>query len=121
MHFIYSEPFRELVILAAIVLLMVFCMDKSRQNYRTRATLYNCVYPLYGAALAKGVLFFNSFFNYSTIALGVGLMLCVACALAYWWFFKPQRDIPFNGFFRTIGWVVILFMLLLQICFLVCS
>lgn len=121
MHFFYSEPFRELVIWAAIVLLMVFCWDKSRQNHRTRAALYNCVYPLYGAALTKGVLMLDVFFNYSPTVIGVGIVLSMACAVGYWWFFKPQRDIPFNGLFRAIGWVVIIFVLILQVCFLVFS
>ena len=53
MQLFHNPLFRHVVLFLAIVLLMVFCIDKSRQNQRTRNALYNCIYVLYGAAVLK--------------------------------------------------------------------
>ena len=53
MQILYNPLFRNVVLFLAIVVLMVFCIDKSRQNKRTRNALYNCVYVLFAGAVLK--------------------------------------------------------------------
>lgn len=115
--------FRDAVMLAAIIVLGVFCVDKSRQNQRTRNALYNCIYVLYGAALAKAIQFLGHACPLGIASEAVAFVLVIAAAWGYARWFKPQQDIPYNNFFRMLGWSILalLFMiqtgLLLLVCF----
>lgn len=113
MSLFYHPLFREIVILVAILGLMVFCVDKSRQNRRTRNALYNCIYPLFAGAVIKGeqiveMLMHGSVMNHVAEILVAGLGL-----LIYLRFLQPQKDIPYNKLFYTLGWIVMGFL----ICF----
>ena len=106
MSLIHHPLVREALFLLSIVVLIVFCFDKSRQNRRTRNTLYNCVYPLYGSAILKAAqlvaaLVPQGWGNYAA------LLVVVLSLPAYWRWFKPQPDIPYNRLFYSIGWVVL--------------
>ena len=106
MSLIHHPLVREALFLLSIVVLIVFCFDKSRQNRRTRNALYNCVYPLYGSAILKAaqlvaVLVPQGWGNYAA------LLVVVLSLPAYWRWFKPQPDIPYNRLFYSIGWVVL--------------
>ena len=106
MSLIHHPLVREALFLLSIVVLIVFCFDKSRQNRRTRNALYNCVYPLYGSAILKAAqlvaaLVPQGWGNYAA------LLVVVLSLPAYWRWFKPQPDIPYNRLFYSIGWVVL--------------
>ena len=111
--------FRHLLIFLSIVVLMVFCFDKSRQNVRTRNALYNCVYALYAGALVKLLQIVDLFLPFGLLACQVtGLVVLAVAALAYWRWLKPQPDIPHNGVFYWLGWATIGLALMLQVGFL---
>ena len=119
MGIVYNPLFREAVVLAAIILLAVFCVDKSRQNQRTRNALYNCVYVLYVAAAAKSVQFLEHLVGNSFASACGGMCLLVLAAYAYWRWVKPQDDIPFNKVFYGIGWLAMVILLIVQATVLV--
>ena len=106
-NILYNPLFREAMILLAVVVLIVFCFDKSRQNTRTRNALYNCVYPLYGLAVVRAVQLLQHVMGYSLLYVALALGIILGAAFAYWRFFPPQRDIPHNTFFRIVGWAVL--------------
>jgi len=106
-NIIYNPLFREALLLVAVVGLIVFCIDKSRQNKRTRQTLYNCIYPLYGAAAVKAVQFLEHAIGYTWIYVVAAFLLLVVAVLAYWRLLPPQSDIAYNRPFRIIGWLVL--------------
>ena len=108
---------QEVIIIVAMVVLLVFCIDKSRQNQRTRQALYNCIYPLYGAAVFKTVMLTDSLMGFNLWGHAVGLLLTIMAMLAYWFFFKVQEDIKYNKFFRNIGWLVLAVCAVMQACF----
>ena len=114
MGFVYHPLFREGVVLAAIILLAVFCIDKSRQNERTRNTLYNCIYVLYGAATAQFVRLLAILIPQSLWREGLAIVVIVLAMVGYGRWLKPQRDIPWNSLFRTIGWGVMAVLLIVQ-------
>ncbi len=121
---LFHQPlFRHVVVLLAIVGLLVYCMDKSRQNQRTRNTLFNCVYVLYAAAVVKMLQVIDAvlgawLFSYAQIA---GLLFVVLAIIVYWRRFPKQDDIPHNQIFRAVGWLVLFFTAVLQLAFLVLS
>lgn len=119
MQLFHNPLFRHVVLFLAIVLLMVFCIDKSRQNQRTRNALYNCIYVLYGAAVLKLIQVVDLMLPlHLALCQTAGLLLAVVAALAYWRWVKPQPDIPYNRVFYWMGWGVLACTLLLQAAFL---
>lgn len=112
MSLFYQPLFREIVILVAIFGLMVFCVDKSRQNRRTRNTLYNCIYPLFASAVVKGVQIVDYFIGEGVLRGLIGMLVVVVGFLTYVFFVKRQRDIPYNSLFYYLGLIVMIFLLL---------
>ena len=110
---------QEIVIIIAMALLLVFCIDKSRQNQRTRQALYNCIYPLYGAAVFKTVMLIDTLMGFNLWGHAVGLLLSLLAILAYWRFFTQQKDIRYSKLFWYIGWVVLIVCAVMQTCFVV--
>ena len=121
LNIIYHPLFRGVVLWLAIVVLIVFCIDKSRQNRRTRWALYNCIYPLYGSAVFKAVQLMDLVMPFNTARSWVCLAITVVGALIYARFFKQQSDIPYNRLFWLVGWIVVLVSLVLQAAVLVYS
>lgn len=119
MGIIYHPLFREAVILAAIILLAVYCWDKSRQNQRTRNALYNCVYVLYGAAVGKAMQFAEHACTQGVWREALALFLIAAAAWGYAKWLKPQHDIPYNKVFWLLGWAVLAILLIMQAALLV--
>ncbi len=119
MGFIYHPLFRETVILAAIILLAVYCWDKSRQNQRTRNALYNCVYVLYGAAVAKAIQLIEHNCPQGIWRETLALVIIATAAWGYAKWLKPQKDIPYNKVFWLMGWVVLAILLIIQAALLV--
>ncbi|MBO4607829.1 MAG: hypothetical protein J5682_08020 [Prevotella sp.] len=114
MSLFYHPLFREIVILVAILGLMVFCVDKSRQNRRTRNALYNCIYPLFAGAVIKGEQIIGMLMHESILSNVAGIVVVAAGLIIYGRFLQPQRDIPYNKLFYTLGWIVMGFLM----CFL---
>lgn len=114
MSLFHHPLFRELVILVAILGLMVFCVDKSRQNRRTRNALYNCIYPLFAGAVIKGEQLVGMLMRESVLSNVAGIVVVAVGMLIYGRFLHPQRDIPYNKLFCTLGWIVMGFLM----CFL---
>ena len=119
MGFIYHPLFRETVILAAIILLAVYCWDKSRQNQRTRNALYNCIYVLYGAAVGKAIQLMEHISQPGVWGEALKLMLVIAATWGYAKWIKQQNDIPYNKIFWMLGWGVLAILLLMQAALLV--
>ena len=109
---------QEIIIIAAMALLIVFCIDKSRQNQRTRQTLYNCIYPVYSAAVFKTVMLLDTLLGFNLWGHIAGLLLVFLAMLAYWHFFKDQEDIKYNKIFRYIGWFVLAVCAVMQAFFI---
>ena len=114
MSLFYHPLFREIVILVAILGLMVFCVDKSRQNRRTRNALYNCIYPLFAGAIIKGEQIVGMLMRESILSNVMGILVVGLGLLIYGRFLHPQRDIPYNKLFYMLGWIVMGFLM----CFL---
>ncbi len=115
----YHPVFRSAVVFLAIVLLMVFCFDKSRQNQHTRNALYNCVYPLYAGAVVKGTQLIDTVMGVSVLSQVVALAVVLLSAVGYARWMKPRPEIPYNRLFYLCGWLFLGFGILLQIGFLV--
>ena len=111
----------EVILIIALVLLIVFCIDKSRQNERTRQALYNCIYPVYGAAVFKSVMLLDSILGYNLWGHVAGLLLCLLAMVAFWRFFKHQEDIKYNAIFRYVGWIVLAICAVMQGYFIACT
>ena len=105
---------QEVILILAMAMLIVFCIDKSRQNQRTRNTLYNCIYVLYGAATAQFVRLLAILIPQSLWREGLAIVVIVLAMVGYGRWLKPQRDIPWNSLFRTIGWGVMAVLLIVQ-------
>ena len=104
----------------AIVVLMVFCIDKSRQNKRTRNALYNCVYVLFAGAVLKLIQIVDLLLPFGFLERQMmGLAVMVMAVIGYWRFLKPQDDIPFNKVFYWLGWIVLGVSVALQVAFFV--
>ncbi len=118
---LFSHPlFRNVLLFLAIVVLMVFCIDKSRQNKRTRNTLYNCVYVLYPGAVLKLVQIIDLMLPLNFLLCQIiGLVLVVLALVCYWRYLKPQHDIPYNNIFYWLGWLVMGIAVVLQVAFFV--
>ena len=110
---------QEVILILAMAMLIVFCIDKSRQNQRTRQTLYNCIYPVYGAVVFKAVMLLDSIIGFNLWGHVAGLLLCALAMLAYLRFFKKQEDIKYNTLFRYIGWLVLTICAVMQTYFIV--
>ena len=106
-NILHNSLFRESFFLLAVVVLIVFCFDKSRQNQRTRQALYNCVYPLYGLATVRTIQLLQHAMGYNMLYVALALGIVLVAAFGYWRFFRPQRDIRYNTLFRVIGWIVL--------------
>ena len=115
MSLFYHPLFREIVILVAILGLMVFCVDKSRQNRRTRNALYNCIYPLFAGAVIKGEQLVGMLIPEGVLSHVAGILIVGLGMLIYGRFLQPQKDIPYNKLFYMLGWIVMGFLM----CFLV--
>ena len=108
MQILYNPLFRNVVLFLAIVVLMVFCIDKSRQNKRTRNALYNCVYVLFAGAVLKLIQIVDLLLPFGFLERQMmGLAVMVMAVIGYWRFLKPQDDIPFNKVFYWLGWIVL--------------
>ena len=119
MQIIYNPLFRNVVLFLAIVVLMVFCIDKSRQNQRTRNALYNCVYVLFAGAVLKLIQIVDLMLPFDFLECQMmGLVVIVLAMIGYWRFLRPQDDIPYNKVFYWMGWGVLACTLLLQMAFL---
>ena len=111
--------FRNVVLFLAIALLMVFCIDKSRQNKRTRNALYNCVYVLYAGAVLKLIQIVDLLLPLNFLLCQVmGIVLALLAMVGYWRWVKPQPDIPYNKIFYWVGWGVLGCSFLMQAAFL---
>lgn len=120
MQILYNPLFRNVVLFLAIVLLMVFCIDKSRQNKRTRNALYNCVYVLFAGSVLKLIQIVDLLLPFGFLERQMmGLAVMVMAVIGYWRFLKPQDDIPFNKVFYWLGWVVLAVSMALQVAFFV--
>ena len=121
MGFVYHPLFREGVVLAAIILLAVFCIDKSRQNQRTRNALYNCIYVLYAASVVKALQLIDAIRGPWHLLVNqlVGLVLVAVAVFVYWRWFTRQKDIPYNTIFWNLGWIILIFVIAFELCFLV--
>lgn len=120
MQVLQNPLFRHFVIFLAFAALMVFCIDKSRQNERTRNTLYNCVYVLYPGAVMKLVQIVDLLLPFHVVVCQImGLVLIGVAMVGYWKYLRPQEDIPFNSIFYKLGWIVLVLAVILQVGFLV--
>ena len=120
MQILYNPLFRNVVLFLAIVVLMVFCIDKSRQNKRTRNALYNCVYVLFAGAVLKLIQIVDLLLPFGFMERQMmGLAVMVMAVIGYWRFLKPQDDIPFNKVFYWLGWIVLGVSVVLQVAFFV--
>ena len=120
MQILYNPLFRNVVLFLAIVVLMVFCIDKSRQNKRTRNALYNCVYVLFAGAVLKLIQIVDLLLPFGFLERQMmGLAVMVMAVIGYWRFLKPQDDIPFNNVFYWLGWIVLGVSVALQVAFFV--
>ncbi len=120
MQILYNPLFRNVVLFLAIVVLMVFCIDKSRQNKRTRNALYNCVYVLFAGAVLKLIQIVDLLLPFGFMERQMmGLAVMVMAVIGYWRFLKPQDDIPFNKVFYWLGWIVLGVSVALQVAFFV--
>jgi hypothetical protein len=116
---LFQNPlFRDVILFLAIVLLIVFCVDKSRQNVRTRNALYNCVYALYGAAVVKLIQILDKLMDFGWGCQVMGLAIVAGAAMAYAKWLGPKDDIPYNQLFRSIGWLILLLTAIMQMGFL---
>lgn len=119
MQILYNPLFRNVVLFLAIVLLMVFCIDKSRQNKRTRNALYNCVYVLFAGAVLKLIQIVDLLLPFGLLERQMmGFAVVAMAVIGYWRFLKPQDDIPYNNVFYWLGWVVLAVSMVLQVAFL---
>ena len=116
---IYHPVFRNVVVFLAVVLLIVFCIDKSRQNKRTRNALYNCIYPLYAAAVAKAGQVVDSIMGVSSASETVSLVIVVLSVFGYAKWMRRKDDIPYNSLFYYCGWLFLVIVALSQVGFLV--
>ncbi len=98
---------------------MVFCLDKSRQNRRTRNTLYNCIYPLHASAVIKSVQMVSHLLQQGLLQHLAGLAITLLGMGLYYYFLKPQADIPYNRLFYLLGWFAQGALALLMVLFLV--
>ena len=120
MQIIYNPLFRNVVLFLAIVVLMVFCIDKSRQNQRTRNALYNCVYVLFAGAVLKLIQIVDLMLPFDFLECQMmGLVVIVLAMIGYWRFLRPQDDIPYNKVFYWLGWIVLGVSMALQVAFFV--
>ena len=120
MQIIYNPLFRNVVLFRAIVVLMVFCIDKSRQNQRTRNALYNCVYVLFAGAVLKLIQIVDLMLPFDFLECQMmGLVVIVLAMIGYWRFLRPQDDIPYNKVFYWLGWIVLGVSMALQVAFFV--
>lgn len=117
-EFVYHPVFRSTVVLIAIIGLMVFCVDKSRQNRRTRNALYNCIYPLYVSAAVKAGDTLDLILAGGGRNLLADLLVAVAALAVYGWLIKPQADIPYNKLFYWVGWGALIFNAVARAAFL---
>ena len=120
MQIIYNPLFRNVVLFLAIVVLTVFCIDKSRQNQRTRNALYNCVYVLFAGAVLKLIQIVDLMLPFDFLECQMmGLVVIVLAMIGYWRFLRPQDDIPYNKVFYWLGWIVLGVSMALQVAFFV--
>ena len=120
MQILYNPLFRNVVLFLAIVVLMVFCIDKSRQNKRTRNALYNCVYVLFAGAVLKLIQIVDLMLPFDFLECQMmGLVVIVLAMIGYWRFLRPQDDIPYNKVFYWLGWIVLGVSMALQVAFFV--
>ncbi len=119
MDFIHHPIFREILLILAIVVLIIFCIDKSRQNLRTRQALYNCIYPLYATAVFKTVMLVDTAIGFNIESHIVGFVVALLATFAYWRLFPARDDINYNKIFRYIGWLVIAICVFMQATFVV--
>lgn len=108
---------RWLVLVVALVVLIVFCKDKSRQNMRTRNALYNCIYPVYASIvlfLCRIAAFVVSDYYWIGAACFIISFLGLMVYLRH---FRRQRDIPFNTLFWLVGLVIVNIMIVFS-CYL---
>ena len=118
MALFYHPVFRNVVIFLAVVMLMVFCFDKSRQNRRTRNALYNCVYPLYAAAVAKAGQVIDSILGVSVMSEALSLAVVALSVFGYAKWMRRKADIPYNNLFYYCGWLFLAVVALIQLGFL---
>lgn len=109
------------MILLAFIGLIVYCIDKSRQNQRTRNALYNCIYVLYAASVVKALQLIDAIRGPWHLLVNqlVGLVLVAVAVFVYWRWFTRQKDIPYNTIFWNLGWIILIFVIAFELCFLV--
>lgn len=97
--------------LLSLVVLLVFCLDKSRQNRRTRIALYNCIYPIYGACAFTATQMVDEMVNDAYWSGAAWVIISVMGMMIYLRFFRRQHDLPFNTLFWMIGLAILVIML----------
>ena len=97
--------------LLSLVVLLVFCLDKSRQNRRTRIALYNCIYPIYGACAFTAAQLADELVNDAYWSGAAWVIISVMGMMIYLRFFRRQHDLPFNALFWAIGLAILVIML----------
>lgn len=97
--------------LLSLVVLLVFCLDKSRQNRRTRIALYNCIYPIYGACAFTATQMVDEMVNDAYWSGAAWVIISVMGMMIYLRFFKRQHDLPFNILFWSVGLAILIIML----------
>lgn len=117
----HNPIFRHVVILLAFIGLIVYCIDKSRQNQRTRNALYNCIYVLYASSVVKALQLIDAIRGPWHLLVNqlVGLVLVAVAVFVYWRWFTRQKDIPYNTIFWNLGWIILIFVIAFELCFLV--
>ena len=97
--------------LLSLAVLLVFCLDKSRQNRRTRIALYNCIYPIYGACALTAAQLADELVSDAYWSGAAWVIVSVMSMMIYLRFFKRQHDLPFNTLFWLIGLAIVIIML----------